>query len=98
VIRHIALFKLKQGRSREDTQAAAATETLAALGPTLPMVSSWQTSWCFGSRPVSHDFALVCDVADETGLRAYLEDPGHRKAAADMLEVFTLSVADFVVP
>jgi hypothetical protein len=78
--------------------SVAGDKALTALGPTLAPVLAWETHWCFGSRPVSHDFALVCDVADEAGLRAYLTDPEHRKVAEGLNEVYTLSVGDFVLP
>lgn len=98
MIRHIVLFKLKEGLTRDDPRVQAFSAALTALGPTLAPVLSWETHWCFGSRPVSHDFALICDVADEAGLAAYQADPEHRKVAADLGEVFTLSVGDFVLP
>jgi hypothetical protein len=98
MIRHIVLFKLKDGLTRDDPRVTAASSALTALGPTLPPVLSWETHWCFGSRPVSHDFALICDVADEAGLAAYLTDPEHQKVAAALGEVFTLSVGDFELP
>lgn len=96
MIRHIVLFKLKDGLTREDPRVQAATSALAALGPTLAPVLHWETHWCFGSRPVSNDFALICDVADEAGLEAYQSDPEHQKVAADLREVFIFSAADFV--
>ena len=98
MIRHIVLFKLKDGLTREDPRVVAVSAALDALGPTLPPVLAWETHWCFGSRAVSHDFALVCDVADEAGLQAYLTDPEHQKVAAALNEVYTLSVGDFVLP
>ena len=98
MIRHIVLFKLKDGVTREDPRVTAVSDALTALGPTLPPVLSWETHWCFGSRPASHNFALVCDVADEAGLQAYLTDPEHQKVAAGLNEVYTLSVGDFVLP
>src|SRR5258708_34242665 len=98
MIRHIVLFKLKDDLTRDDPRVLASSSALTALGPTLPPVLAWETHWCFGSRPVSHDFALVCDVADEAGLQAYLTDPAHRKVAEELSEVYTLSVGDFVRP
>lgn len=97
MIRHIVLFKLKDGLTREDPRVQAVSSALAALGPTLRPVLNWETHWCFGSRPVSHDFALVCDVADEAGLEAYQTDPAHQKVAAELREMYTLSVGDFVL-
>jgi len=98
MIRHIVLFKLKDGLTREDPRVTAASDALAALGPSLAPVLSWETHGCLGARPVSHDFALICDVADEAGLRAYLTDPEHQKVAAALYEVYTVSVGDFVLP
>lgn len=96
MIRHIVLFKLKDGLTREDPRVQAVSAALTELGPTLGPVLHWETHWCFGSRPVSNDFALICDVADEAGLEAYQTDPEHQKVAAELREVFVLSVGDFV--
>jgi hypothetical protein len=95
VIRHIVMMKLKDGIGRDDPGVVAAADALTALGPTLEPVRHWETHWCFGSRPVSHDFVLICDVDDEAALQAYLSDPEHRKVAAGLAEHFVLSVADF---
>ena len=97
MIRHIVLFKLKDGLTRDDPRVQASSSALTALGPALAPVLSWETHWCFGSRPVSHDFALICDVADEAGLKAYLTDPEHQKVSAGLSEVFTFAVGDFTV-
>jgi len=77
MIRHIVLFKLKDGLTREDPRVQAASRALAELGPTLAPVLRWETHWCFGTRPVSNDFALICDLADEAALAAYQRDPIH---------------------
>jgi stress responsive alpha/beta barrel protein len=95
MIRHIVMFKLKDGVGRDDPGAVAAADALTALGPTLEPVRHWETHWCFGDRPVSNQFVLICDVADEAALQAYLNDPEHRKVAAELGEYFVLSVADF---
>lgn len=95
MIRHTVLFKLNEGFTREDEQVLAATEALTAYGAANPLVQSWETHWCFGERPVSHDFLLVCETADEAGLRAYLDDPQHREVAARLGRLFTLAVADY---
>jgi len=62
MIRHIVLFKLKDGLTREDPRVQAVSSALTELGPTLAAVLHWETRWCFGSRPVSNDFALICDI------------------------------------
>lgn len=95
MIRHIVMFKLKDGVSRDDPSAVAAADALTALGPTLDVVRHWETHWCFGSRPVSNEFVLISDFDDEAGLQAYQADPEHRKIAASLNEYFVLSAADF---
>jgi hypothetical protein len=89
------MMKLKDGLGRDDPGVVAAADALTALGPALEPVRHWETHWCFGSRPVSNDFVLICDVDDEAALQAYLTDPEHRKVAAGLAEHFVLSVADF---
>jgi len=96
MIRHIVLFKLKDGLTREDPRVQAASHALAELGPTLAPVLRWETHWCFGTRPVSNDFALICDLADEAALAAYQSDPEHQKVVALLQEVYVFSAADFV--
>jgi len=96
MIRHIVLFKLKDGLTREDPRVQAASRALAELGPTLAPVLRWETHWCFGTRPVSNDFALICDLADEAALAAYQSDPEHQKVVALLREVYAFSAADFV--
>lgn len=95
MIRHIVMFKLKDGACRDDPGAVAAADALTALGPTLEVVRHWETHWCFGSRPVSNEFVLISDFADEAGLQAYQTDPEHRKVAAQLHEYFILSAADY---
>jgi hypothetical protein len=97
MIRHIVLFKLRDGVTADDPRVVTAFGTLAALGPTLPTVRAWETHRCFGSRPVSHDFALISQFADEADLAAYAAHPEHQKVLVLLNEVFTLAVADFVL-
>lgn len=97
MIRHIVLFKLRDGFAAGDPKPTAAFGALAALGPTLPTVRAWETHSCFGSRPVSQDFALISEFDDEAGLSAYATHPDHQKVLALLTEVATLAVADFTV-
>lgn len=95
MIRHIVMFKLKDGVAPDDPGAVAAADALTAFGPTLDVVRHWETHWCFGTRPVSNQFVLISDFDDEAGLQAYQVDPEHRKIAASLNDHFVLSAADY---
>jgi len=97
MIRHIVLFKLNSGLTRDDPQVAATFQALTELGPTLPIVRAWEVRECFGTRPVSHEFALISEFDDEADLAAYGVDPDHRKVMAQLDQIITPAVADFLI-
>jgi Stress responsive A/B Barrel Domain len=84
MIRHIVLFKLREGLSRADAQVVATREALADLGPTLPMVRAWEVRQCFGDKPASHDFILISEFDDEADLAQYAVDPDHQVVVAKL--------------
>ena len=98
MIRHIVLFKLHEGRSREDAQVVATREALTNLGPTLPMVRGWEVRECFGDKPASHDFILLSEFDNEADRAAYAVDPDHQVVIAQLDQITaTKAVADFRV-
>ena len=96
MIRHIVLFKLREGLSREDAEVVATREALTNLGPALPMVRAWEVRPCFGDKPTSHDFILISEFDNEADLAQYAVDPDH-KAVIAKLDLITAgkATADF---
>lgn len=95
MIRHIVMFKLLDGFTREHPEVVATRRALADLGPTLPIVRAWEVRECFGERPVSHDFVLISEFDDADDLAAYAVDPDHQKVVARLDQIATPAVADF---
>jgi hypothetical protein len=74
VIRHLVLFKLNEGVSRDEPRVVAGARAFAELGGLVPEVASWETGWNVSDRPVAYDFAINSSVADADALRRYLGD------------------------
>jgi hypothetical protein len=67
VIKHIVLFKVREGVSREDPRLGRAFATLRALPGRIEGVQWWEVGENFSDRPVAVDYSLfsafwqVCD-------------------------------------
>jgi len=77
MIRHIALFKLK-----EDAPASASKsleEGLFLLAQTIPQISSYEYGADLGLRQGNFDFAVVADFEDAEAFEAYVQHPDHQE-------------------
>ncbi|SFE30276.1 Stress responsive A/B Barrel Domain [Actinacidiphila alni] len=97
MIRHLVLFKLNEGVSKDEPRVAAGARGFAELGAKVPGVLSWETGWNLTDRPVAYDFAINSSVADQAALTAYLEHPEHQAAVAPWQEFATWVVADYEI-
>ena len=97
MIRHLVLFKLHEGITKDDPRALAAAEGFVGLDKEIPALLEWQVGWNVSPRDVAYDFAINSLVADEEALQAYATHPAHVAAAKRILEIATLVVADFEV-
>jgi hypothetical protein len=95
VIRHLVLFKLNDGVSRDDPQVAAAAETWSDLGGKIPEVQYWETGWNVSDRPIAYDFAINSAVADREALQRYLAHPAHQEGVAEWRQFSTWIIADY---
>ena len=95
MIRHLVLFKLNDGVSRDDPQVAAAAETWGSLGGRIPEVQYWETGWNVSERPIAYDFAINSAVADRDALQRYLDHPAHQEGVAEWRQFSTWVVADY---
>lgn len=96
-IRHIALFRWREGVTSE--QVAAVRERLAGLPEAIADLRAYSFGPDLGVSPGTYDFAVVADVADEAGFAGYRDHPAHQAA----LEVIRPLLADraavqFAVP
>lgn len=97
MIKHLVLFKLKEGFTPETPQVQEVTSDMAAIGKKLPMVKEWIFGPDTTHRPISYDYALITSVENREDLQAYIQHPEHQAIVKRILEVSTYIVADLEI-
>lgn len=97
MIRHLVLFKLNEGVSRDEPRVVDGARGFAELGALVPEVESWECGWNISDRPVAYDFAINSSVADGDALVRYLEHPAHQAAVAPWAGFATWVIADYEI-
>jgi hypothetical protein len=87
MLRHIAVFRWKAGTT--DAQIEAIEEALAALPARIPQLRAYRFGRDLGLREGNADFAIVADLDDEDGWRAYGEDAEHRRVIEELIAPVT---------
>ncbi|MFD3521683.1 Dabb family protein [Streptomyces sp. NPDC058653] len=95
MIRHLVLFKLNEGISRDEPRVVAGARAFMELGDKIPELESWEAAWNTSDRPIAQDFAINASVADSGALARYLEQPDHQAAVAQWREFATWVIADY---
>ncbi|QKW51037.1 Dabb family protein [Streptomyces buecherae] len=95
MIRHLVLFKLNEGVSRDEERVVAGVKAFQELDGVVPELTFWECAWNITDRPIAHDFAINSAVADRDALTRYLEHPAHQAAAARWREFATWVIADY---
>ncbi|MEU0956647.1 Dabb family protein [Streptomyces niveus] len=95
MIRHLVLFKLNEGVSRDEPQVVAGARAFAELGGKIPELEYWECGWNISDRPIAHDFAINSAVADADALTRYLEHPDHQAGVGQWREFATWVIADY---
>jgi hypothetical protein len=94
MIRHLVLFKLNEGVTRDEPRVVDAARGFFELA-LVPELASWECGWNFSDRPIAYDFGINASVADADALRTYLESPAHQTAVAPWPEIATWVIADY---
>ncbi|WP_435974949.1 Dabb family protein [Streptomyces sp. Qhu_M48] len=95
MIRHLVLFKLNDGVTRDEPRVVAGVEAFRALGDQIPELRFWECDWNITDRPIAYDFAINSAVEDEDALQRYLEHPAHQAGVAQWREFATWVIADY---
>ncbi|MEV7090289.1 Dabb family protein [Streptomyces sp. NPDC093085] len=95
MIRHLVLFKLNDGVSRDEPRVAAGAAALTKLGAEVPEVEFWECAWNITDRPIAYDFGVNSAVADRDALQRYLDHPAHQAVVAQWREFATWVIADY---
>ncbi|WP_409494788.1 Dabb family protein [Amycolatopsis sp. cmx-11-12] len=96
MIRHIVLFKLKDGVTRDDPRVPVAESMARRVGDEVPDLRYWYAGRNFSDRPVAYDFVVIGLVEDEAALDRYMTHPFHQDAIAVWREISDWVIADVV--
>ncbi|MEV0260347.1 Dabb family protein [Streptomyces sp. NPDC050617] len=95
MLRHLVLFKLDEGVTRDDPRVVAGARAFEELGGLIPDLRSWECGWNVADRPIAYDFAINSSVEDAEALQRYLEHPAHQAGVALWKEFSTWVMADY---
>ncbi|GHG38953.1 Dabb family protein [Streptomyces zaomyceticus] len=95
MIRHLVLFKLNDGVTRDEPRVVAGVEAFRALGDQIPELRFWECDWNITDRPIAYDFAINSAVEDKGALQRYLDHPAHQAGVAQWREFATWVIADY---
>ncbi|MET9506049.1 Dabb family protein [Streptomyces sp. NPDC006259] len=95
MIRHLVLFKLHEGVTRDDPRVVAGEAAFRALGGQIEELRFWELGWNISDRPIAYDFAINSAVEDADALKRYIEHPAHQAGVALWREFATWVVADY---
>ncbi|MFH8394119.1 Dabb family protein [Streptomyces sp. NPDC018036] len=95
MIRHLVLFKLNEGVTRDEPRVAEGVAAFRALRGLIPELRFWECAWNISDRPIAYDFAINSAVEDADALKAYLEHPAHVAGVALWREFATWVIADY---
>jgi hypothetical protein len=95
LIRHLVLFKLNAGVSRDEPRVLAGARAFEELGGQIPGVRFWECAWSFSDRPIAYDFAINAAFTDRAALQSYIDHPAHQAGVAQWHEFATWVIADY---
>ncbi|GAA3373061.1 Dabb family protein [Streptomyces sannanensis] len=95
MIRHLVLFRLNEGVSRDEPRVTEGVKAFQELGGLIPELEFWECAWNITDRPIAYDFAINSAVHDKDALKSYLEHPAHQAAAGRWREFATWVIADY---
>jgi hypothetical protein len=86
MLRHIALFRWKEGTTAADVSRVE--EGLRPLPSQIPCIRSYRFGRDLGIQDGNADFGIVADFEDEDALRTYAEHPVHVAVVRERIHPF----------
>jgi hypothetical protein len=83
VLRHVAVFRWKDGTSTEQVDAIVAA--LRALPAQIPELRGYEVGPDAGLVAANHDFAVVADLDDAEAWAVYRDHPAHRRVIDELI-------------
>lgn len=95
MIRHVVMFKVKDGILRDGADVLGAFEALRALEGCIPEIREWEVGKNFSPRPIAADYVLLSAFDTVKDLEVYVGHRAHRDVVDLLREVCTWQVCDF---
>jgi hypothetical protein len=96
MLKHIVMFKYRDGVAKDDPRVAEAYGMLARLPAQIPEVRAWEHGHNVSGREIAYDLALYSAFDDEAALQRYSDHPAHRAVVGRLREICTWHVVDYV--
>jgi hypothetical protein len=95
MLKHIVIFKYREGVVKDDPRVVAVYALLARLPAQIPEVCSWEQGYNVSGREIAYDLALYSSFADQEALQRYSDHPAHRAVVERLREISTWHVVDY---
>ena len=95
MIRHLVLFSLREGISRNDARVREAVKALEELPRKIEEIREWEHGPNLSARAVACDYGLSSAFDDEEGLAGYVEHPAHQEAVRLWKQVADWTICDY---
>lgn len=95
MLRHIVMFRLKDGISRDDPRVIDAVRLIEALPREINSVAGHELGWDISRKPHSFDYVTMWLFRDQAGLDAYSAHPAHQAVLRATKDIFSASIADY---
>ncbi len=97
MLKHIVIFKFKDGVTREDPRVAEVYAQLARLPGRIPEVREWEQGYNVSGRDIAYDIALYSSFENQEALLRYSDHPEHRAVVARLREICTWHIVDYLL-
>jgi len=97
VLRHIVIFKFRDGVTREDARVADVYRHLAQLPGRIPEILQWEQGYNVSGRDIAYDMALSSSFENQEELQRYSDHPAHRAVVERLREICTWHIVDYVI-
>jgi hypothetical protein len=90
MIRHVVVFEFGPGLPAG--QVARITAALDELAVRLPMLREYHYGPDLGLPAGGGDYAIAALVDDQAAFESYLDDAGHRRVAAELIDPYARTI------
>ena len=97
MLKHIVIFKFKDGVTRDDSRVGEVCSQLAQLPGQIPEVREWEQGHNVSGRDIAYDLALYSSSENQEALQRYSDHPAHRAVVAKLREICTWHIVDYFV-